>query len=92
VWAVVLKLDVPADLVDLLIALHKVVDVHFEVDGVTHVLESIIGVKQGDILGPVLFNFIIWLRGEHDGVEASAGSGARRAGGVGLERRVTRCW
>jgi hypothetical protein len=63
VWAVVLKLDVPADLVDLLIALHKVVDVHFEVDGVTHVLESIIGVKQGDILGPVLFNFIIWLRG-----------------------------
>ena len=25
----------------------------------THVLESIIGVKQGDILGPVLFNFII---------------------------------
>jgi hypothetical protein len=58
-WAVMLKLGVPADLVDLLIALHKVVDVHFEVDGVTHVLESIIGVKQGDILGPVLFNFII---------------------------------
>jgi type II secretory ATPase GspE/PulE/Tfp pilus assembly ATPase PilB-like protein len=45
--------------VDLLIALHKVVDVHFEVDGVTHVLESILGVKQGDILGPVPFNFII---------------------------------
>jgi hypothetical protein len=57
-WAVMPKLGVPADLVDLLIALHKVVDVHFEVDGVTHVLKSI-GVKQGDILGPVLFNFII---------------------------------
>jgi hypothetical protein len=75
---VVLKPGVPADLVDLLIALHKVVDVHFEVDSVTHVLvlESIIGVKQGDILGPVLFNFstcavvMVW----------------------SSERRVTRCW
>jgi hypothetical protein len=31
-WAVMFKLGVPADLVDLLVALHKVVDVHFEVD------------------------------------------------------------
>ena len=54
-----LKLGVPPELVDLLIALHAVVQVHFEVAGVMHVLQSIIGVKQGDILGPVLFNFII---------------------------------
>ena len=31
----------------------------FEVDGVMRTLESIIGVKQGDLLGPKLFTFYI---------------------------------
>jgi type II secretory ATPase GspE/PulE/Tfp pilus assembly ATPase PilB-like protein len=42
-----------------MVALHKIVQVKFEVDGVMRTLPSIIGVKQGDILGPVLFNSII---------------------------------
>ena len=33
--------------------------VKFEVDGVERVIESTIGVKQGDILGPTLFIFYI---------------------------------
>jgi hypothetical protein len=37
------------------------------------VLKSIIGMKQGDILGPVLFTFIICLCGD-DGVEGGAGA------------------
>jgi hypothetical protein len=40
-------------------ALHAKVDVKFDVDGVEKNLESIIGVKQGDILGPVLFLFLV---------------------------------
>ena len=31
----------------------------FEVDGVTKVMDSIIGVKQGDLLGPELFTFFM---------------------------------
>ena len=29
---------------------------NFEVEGVKKVIESIIGVKQGDLLGPILFD------------------------------------
>ena len=58
-WAVMRKLGVPEKLVSLLVALHKTVEVKFEIDGVMRTLPSVIGVKQGDILGPVLFNFII---------------------------------
>jgi hypothetical protein len=54
-WKVLLKLGVPPHLVMLLRALHASVKVHFEVHGVSKQLESIIGVKQGDVLGPVLF-------------------------------------
>eukprot|EP00966_Prymnesium_polylepis_P149188 3446786-Prymnesium_polylepis.1 len=54
-----LKYGVPPKLVDLLIALHKTVHVKFEIDGVTQILLSIIGVKQGDLLGPGLFTFLI---------------------------------
>ena len=70
-WKVLLKYGVPPKIVDLLIALHKSVHVKFEVDGVERMIESIIGVKQGDILGPTLFIFYIaaimetW-RSEHD--------------------------
>ena len=58
-WQVLLKFGVPPKLVDLLIALHKSVLVKFEIDGVEKILNSIIGVKQGDLLGPILFIFYI---------------------------------
>jgi hypothetical protein len=54
-WGVLLKLGVPGKLVDLLKALHARVKVKFAVQGVEVELESVIGVKQGDILGPILF-------------------------------------
>jgi len=52
---VLLKYGVPPKLVRVLIAMHKTVLVKFDVDGVTQTLLSIIGVKQGDLLGPPLF-------------------------------------
>ena len=58
-WRVLRKYGVPSKLVDLLIALHKSVIVKFEVDGVCASLLTIIGVKQGDLLGPMLFTFYI---------------------------------
>jgi hypothetical protein len=42
-------------LVSLLKALHNRVIIKFFVDGVEQTMESIIGVKQGDILGPDIF-------------------------------------
>ena len=39
----------------LLQALHEQVLVGFDVNGVTRTLMSVIGVKQGDLLGPKLF-------------------------------------
>jgi len=58
-WQVMLKYGVPPKIVSLLIALHELVHVKFEIDGVVRVLLSIIGVKQGDLLGPGLFIFYI---------------------------------
>ncbi len=53
------KQGVPLKLVSLLKALHKIVKVKFVIDGVEQVIDSIIGVKQGDVLGPNLFIFIM---------------------------------
>ena len=39
--------------------MHETVTVKFDVDGVVTTLLSIIGVKQGDLLGPELFDFYI---------------------------------
>ena len=39
--------------------LHANFVVKFTVDDITQSLDSIIGVKQGDILGPILFTFFI---------------------------------
>ena len=50
---------VPAKLVSLLQSMHKRVQVLFEVEGVKCSLESIIGVKQGDLKAPVEFVFFI---------------------------------
>ena len=58
-WEVMIKQGVPPKLVSLLRALHTTVKVKFEHEGVTQTLDSIIGVKQGDLLGPDLFIFFM---------------------------------
>ena len=58
-WQVLLIYGVPPLIVALIIALHEQVHVVFDIDGVRRTLESIIGVKQGDLLGPDLFIFLI---------------------------------
>ena len=58
-WRVMRKFGVPEKLVRLLEALHCTVNVGFEVEEVQVVIDSIIGVKQGDLLGPQLFIFHI---------------------------------
>ena len=58
-WTILLKFGVPQKLVTLLKSLHEHVYVKFKVDNVTHVITCIIGVKQGDILGPTLFTFFM---------------------------------
>ena len=40
-------------------SLHEHVCVKFNVDGVEHVITCIIGVKQGNILGAILFTFFV---------------------------------
>ena len=49
----------PTKLIKLIKSLHERVKVKFSIDGIIHTIESIIGVKQGDILGPVLFIFYV---------------------------------
>ena len=58
-WDVLLKFCVPMKLVQLLRSLHAKVDVKFSVNDVTHSIKCTIGVKQGEILGPLLFTFIM---------------------------------
>ena len=58
-WEVMIKQGVPPKLDSLLRSLHTTVKVKFEHEGVTQTLDSIIGVKQGDLLGPDLFTFFM---------------------------------
>ena len=58
-WSVLAKFGVPPKLIRLLQSLHAHVEVKFTVNEVTQTIECIIGVKQGDILGPILFTFYL---------------------------------
>ena len=53
------KLGFPKKLLRLLIALHQDVVVKFEIEGQVQTVNCNIGVKQGDMLGPVLFNMFM---------------------------------
>ena len=59
-WEVLTKQGVPPKLVSLLRSLHQTVKVKLEYKNVTQMLDSMIGVKQRDLLGPDLFIFS-WL-------------------------------
>ena len=54
-WNLLLRYGVPEKIVRLLKALHQNVLVKFEAEGTFHEVNCTIGVKQGDVLGPVLF-------------------------------------
>ena len=58
-WEVLTKQGVPPKLVSLLRSLHKIVKVKFDNENVTQILDSIIGVKQGNLLGHGLFIFFM---------------------------------
>ncbi|XP_066913064.1 uncharacterized protein [Clytia hemisphaerica] len=58
-WEVLYIFGVPDKLVRLLQSLHANVEVKFVINGIAKRIESIIGVKQGDILGPLLFIFYL---------------------------------
>jgi hypothetical protein len=58
-WEVLKKFGVPLKLVQLLQSLHANVQVKFTVNEVTNTIDCIIGIKQGDILGPLLFVFFL---------------------------------
>jgi hypothetical protein len=54
-WEVMLKQGVPRKLISLLRSLHNNVTAKFEYENITRTLDSIIGVKQGDLFGSDLF-------------------------------------
>jgi len=58
-WNTLERFGVPLKLISVLRAMHKSIEVLFEVDGLKRRLSSTIGVKQGDLLGPELFTFFM---------------------------------
>ena len=48
------KFGAPPKLIGMVKALHAKVRVEFEVDGVSNTIDLIVGVQQGDVLGPVI--------------------------------------
>ena len=59
-WSILGKLGIPPKLVQLLKSLHNRFTVKFSVNDIVHEILNIIGVKQGDILGPRLFNLFMF--------------------------------
>ena len=57
-WNTLERFGVPLKLISVIRAMHKSIEVLFEVDGIKRRLSSTIGVKQGDLLGPKLFTFL----------------------------------
>ena len=58
-WDMLVRFGVPNKLTRLLQELHENAIVKFEVEGHTHEIKCSIGVKQGDVLGPVLFTIFM---------------------------------
>ena len=56
-WMILGKLGVPTKLIQLLKSLHAHFIIKFSVNNIEHEILNIIGAKQGDVLGPRLFNF-----------------------------------
>ena len=59
-WLVLGKLGVPSKIIQLLKSLHTHFVVKFSVNDIFHEILNIIGVKQGDVLGPRLFNLFVF--------------------------------
>ena len=58
-WEILKRFGVPNKLISLLKTLHNNFEVKFTADENTHTIPCTIGVKQGDILGPILFTFFL---------------------------------
>ena len=58
-WLVLEKAGVPEKLTNLLKALHSNVSVSIKSSGAERHFTSLVGVKQGDTLGPLLFIYFI---------------------------------
>ena len=58
-WIILERFGFPSKIITILKSLHKNVNVKFTAGTVTRILSSIIGVKQGDILGPMFFTTFI---------------------------------
>ena len=54
IWNCFKKFGIPPKFIRLIIALHHII-VQFSTNGTEVEIESIIGVKQGDVLGPIIF-------------------------------------
>ena len=53
-WNFFLKFGIPPKFIRLIIALHRII-VQLSINGAEAEIESIIGVKKGDVLGPIIF-------------------------------------
>ena len=53
-WKIFKFFGIPPKFIRLIIALHRII-VQLSIDGAEAEIESIIGVKQGDVLGPIIF-------------------------------------